>query len=121
MRIPAWLKGTLLLAVTFAGGVASGVYYERGHAPSGHAAGTDGHAAMHRLVGDLDLDTAQQQAVAEIFARHQKDVDAAWHAMQPNVRATLDSTHQEILAVLRPEQAEKFRAMMQTMHPPGHR
>ena len=121
MRTPAQLKGTLLLVVTFAGGLAAGIYYERRHAPAPPAVALSAHDAMHRLVRDLDLDSAQQQAISEIIARHQKDVDATWHAMQPHVRSTLESLHNEVAAVLQPEQAVKFRKMMETMHPGGHR
>lgn len=121
MRIPAWLKGMLLLAATFAGGVAAGIGYERRQAVGQHAGAMEDHGAMQRLVRDLDLDSLQQQAITEILTRHQKDVDATWHLMQPHVRATLDSTHQDIERVLRPEQLATFRTMMQRMHPAGHR
>jgi hypothetical protein len=121
VTIPPWARGTLLLAVTFAGGVALGVIYERRQAPAHDTVGLKAHDALHRLGSDLNLDAAQQKAVTEIFARHQKDVDATWHAMQPHVRATLDLTHQEILGVLRPEQAAKFRKMIETMHSGRHR
>jgi Spy/CpxP family protein refolding chaperone len=122
VTVPAWLKGTLLLGATFASGVAAGVYYERWDGQPMHGAvAMNAHDAMHRLVRDLELDATQQQAIAEILARRQKDVDATWHAMQPHVRATLESTHQEIARVLRPEQAVKFRKMIDALHPPGHR
>lgn len=121
MTIPRWAKGTLLLAVTFASGVVIGVVYERRQVPARDAVRLEAHDALHRLASDLNLDSAQQQAITEILSRHQKEVDAAWHAMQPHVRATLDSSHEEILGVLRPEQAVKFRRMMETMHPAGHR
>lgn len=121
MTIPVWVRGMLLLAATFAGGVAAGVGYERRQRPAHDVVGLDAHEAMHRLVLDLDLDSVQQQKISEIIARHQKDVDATWHAMQPHVRATLESTHEEIAGILRPEQAVKFRSMIQRMHPAGHR
>jgi hypothetical protein len=101
--------------------MAAGVGYERRHPAAHEAVGVGAHEAMHRLVRDLDLDSAQQQAVSEIIARHQKDVDATWHAMQPHMRATLESTDAEIARILRPEQLVKFRSMIQTRHPEGHR
>jgi hypothetical protein len=121
MTMRPWVRGTLLLVLTFAGGVAIGVTYERRQVSAHDVTNVQGHDALHRLATDLELDSAQQQAITEIFSRHQKEVDATWHAMQPHVRATLDSTHQEILGVLRPEQAAKFRKMMERMHPAGHR
>lgn len=66
---------------------------------------------------DLDLDSAQEVAIARILERRQKTIDATWNSLQPHVRATLDSTHQEILGVLRPEQATKYRERMGVMHP----
>jgi hypothetical protein len=116
-----WVRGTLLLVAMFAAGVAAGVGYERRHVATHDAASVEAHDAMHRLVRDLDLDSAQQQAIAEIIARHQKDLDTTWHAMQPHVRATLESTHHEIESVLRPEQAVRFRKMFSSTHPAGHR
>jgi hypothetical protein len=121
VRVPVCLRGMLLLAVTFASGVALGVAFERRQALPNGAPGLKAHDALHRLNGELNLDSSQHKAITEILARHQKDVDTTWHAMQPHVRATLDSTHQEILDILRPEQAVKFRKMMETMHPAGHR
>lgn len=117
MTVPAWVKGTLLLAVTFTAGVVTGVGYERRHTPAHGAARTDAHHVMRRLTDELGLDSAQGQAIAAILARRQGTVDSTWHAMQPHVHAALDSTLQEILGVLRPEQVAKFRKMVDAMHP----
>jgi hypothetical protein len=76
---------------------------------------------MRHLMRGLDLESDQQRAISEILARHQSEVDATWRAMQPPVRATLDSTSREIEAVLRPEQAAKYRRMMETTHGSSHR
>lgn len=121
MKIPVWIKGTMLLAVTFVAGVTVGVTYERRQVPTHGSTATDAHDAMHHLTRDLNLDPAQERAIAEILARHQFEVDATWHAMQPHVRATLDSTSQEILAVLRSDQAATYRKMTETMRPSQHR
>lgn len=116
MRVPAWVKATLLLAVTLAAGVVVGVAYERHRAAAHHAVGMDAHDAMHHLARELNLDSAQQTAIAQILARHQGEVDSTWHAVQPHVRATLDSTMQEIARVLRPDQLAKYRSMMEAAH-----
>lgn len=115
MIVPAWMKGTLLLMLTLAAGVAIGIGYERRRTPAHQAVGMDAHDVMHRFTRDLDLDPAQQTAIAQILARHQGEVDSTWHALQPHVRATLDSTQQEIIRVLRPDQAAKYREMMQAV------
>jgi hypothetical protein len=41
--------------------------------------------------------------------------------MQPHMRATLDSTSAEIIAVLRPDQAATYREMIEAAHPQHHR
>jgi hypothetical protein len=117
VTIPVWVKGTLLLAVTLAAGVVIGVGYERRRAPAHDPAVMDSHHVMQRLRHHLGLDSAQQQAIAAILARRQGTVDSTWHAMQPHVRATLDSTLQEIVGVLRPDQVAKYRKMVEAMHP----
>lgn len=113
----SWLKGALLLLVTFGAGVALGVGYERRHGPAHEAAAMDAHHVLQHFSRELGLDSAQVQAIRSILTRHQTAVDSAWHAMQPRVSATLDSTLQEILGVLRPEQVTRYRKMIEEMHP----
>jgi hypothetical protein len=115
LMIPAWLRGILLLAVTLTIGVAIGVTYERRHAPAHQASGT--HHLLEHLTDRLELDSAQQQAIAAILARRQHAVDSTWHSLQPHVRATMDSTLREIAGVLRPDQTAKYRRMVEGMHP----
>lgn len=117
MTAPAWMKGTLLLAVAFTAGAVTGVGYERRRTPAHDAARMDSHHVMHRLKDDLGLDAAQEKAIAAILARRQGAVDSTWRAMQPHVHATLDSTTQEILDVLRPDQVAKYRKMVEARHP----
>ena len=74
------------------------------------------HHLTRRLKEELALDPAQEQAIAAILARRQGAVDSTWHAMQPHVHATLDSTLREILGVLRPDQSAKYRKMVESMH-----
>ncbi len=121
MRLPPWLRAVLLLAVTLIAGVAVGVAYERHRAAAHQPVGMDAHDAMHHFARELDLDSAQQTAIAQILARRQGEVDSTWHAVQPHVRATLDSTMQEIAGVLRPDQLAKYRRLMEAAHPAGHR
>ena len=116
MTIPAWLKGTAVLTVTLAAGVAIGITYEGRHERPA-AIPMDALHVMHDLHTELDLDSTQQAAIAAIFARRQGTVDSTWHAMQPQLRAALDSTHAEIMKVLRPDQVAKFRKLVGAMHP----
>jgi hypothetical protein len=115
--VPTWVKGTLLLAGTLTAGVVIGVSYERSRTPVHEAAGMASHDVLHHFTRELGLDSTQQGAIAAIFARRQGVVDSTWHAVRPHVRATLDSAHHEILRVLRPEQAERFRKMVAARHP----
>ncbi len=113
----AWVRGALLLAVTLTAGIVIGVGYERQRTSTHETPGVSSHDVMHNLTRELELDSAQQQAIAAMFARRQSAVDSTWHAVRPHVRETLDSAHQEMLRVLRPDQAVKFRKMVEARHP----
>ncbi len=113
----AWVKGALLLAATLTAGVVIGVSYERQRAASHEAPEISSHDVLHHFTRELGLDSAQQWAIAAVFARRQGAVDSTWHALRPHVREMLDSAHQEIVRVLRPDQAAKFRTMVEARHP----
>ncbi|MEX2154206.1 MAG: hypothetical protein WD825_12775 [Gemmatimonadaceae bacterium] len=115
MTVPAWVKGTFLLALVLITGIAIGVGYERRRVPSHEPAGS--HHMLERLKDQLGLDSTQERAIAAILARRQGAVDSTWHVLQPHVRATMDSTLHEIMGVLRPEQATKYRQMVGMLHP----
>lgn len=117
MTVPVWLRGTLVLAVTLAAGVIIGVQYQRSRPPAHDGSGPAAHYLQRHFARELDLDSAQQQAVAAIIARRQEAVDSAWHRLEPHVRATMDSAHREIRALLRPDQAEKYHRMVAQHHP----
>ena len=104
----------------FAVGVATGIGYERRQGRSHQAMRSGAHDMIHHLAAELDLDSTQQQAIQEILARHQSEVNSTWHAMRPHVRATMDSAYREIVAVLKPGQAEKFRRLMDGSHSMTH-
>jgi hypothetical protein len=111
------VKGVLLLSLMLASGILIGISYERRRSPSHDSAGTDTHHMLSRFERDLELDSTQRKAIAAILSHHQVAVDSTWHAVQPHVRAAMDSTLQEILAVLRPDQAAKYRQMVEARHP----
>lgn len=115
-----WLQGTLLLLVTLSTGVALGVTYERRRTPASTYPALDSRHLMERFGRDLELSNAQRAAIDTILLHRQRGVDARWREMQPHVRATLDSTFQEISRVLTPEQAAKFRAMVEAAHATGN-
>src|SRR5262249_50868517 len=108
---------SVLLALVFVAGVATGVFYERPHDRAHQAVATDVHGLLHGLTRDLDLTAAQQDTIDQILARHQRDVDSSWRVMQPRVHAALDAAVEEIAGVLTPAQAAKFRTLMDGRHP----
>ena len=114
---PVWLRGALILLLTFAAGAAAGVGYDR-HVSSAHRApAMDAALVVQHMRLLLGLDSAQTAEITTILAHHQHAVDSSWRAMQPGVRANLDSTLREIMGVLKPEQVGKFREMVHVMHP----
>ena len=114
---PAWLGGALILALTFAAGAAAGVGYDRHMSSARTTPPMDEKHVLQHMQLLLGLDSAQTAAIATILAHHQHAVDSSWHAMQPQVRANLDSTLRDIMTVLRPDQVEKFRNLVHVMHP----
>lgn len=115
MPLPTWAKGSLLLLLALLTGVVLGMGYERRRVLQ-HG-DTGAHHMLERLTDRLELDSAQQASIAAILARRQGTVDSTWHVLEPHVRATMDSTLREIMGVLRPDQAAKYRAMVGKRHP----
>lgn len=111
------MKGALVFAMTLAAGVAIGIGYERRRAPAHEASPMQAHDVLHRITHELELDSAQREAIATILARRQGTVDSTWHAMRPHVRAALDSTLDEIVGILRPDQVARYREMIEARHP----
>ena len=114
--LPVWVKGTLMLGLTFTAGVLAGVSYERRRPPAHHDSRADAQHVLGRLRDQLGLDSGQERTIAAILARRQQTVDSTWHLMQSHVYATMDSAHQEILRVLRPDQAAKYRSLVGRTH-----
>ena len=76
MTLPAWAKGALLRAITLSAGIAIGVGYERRRAPTHEASAMRSHDVLHRIAHELELDSAQREAIAAILARrHPRIVD----------------------------------------------
>ncbi len=66
-------------------------------------------ALEKRLTRKLDLDDKQQQQVHAFFEKNLEQRRALNQQVQPQVRMVNLQTFQEINAVLRPEQQERFR------------
>src|SRR5262249_53360590 len=119
MTVPTAVRGALLLVLVFVGGVASGILFERQQSPRHDSASADTHTLLRRLATELDLTPAQQETIDQILVRPQKDRESTWHEMQPRVHAALDAAEKEIVTVLTPEQAAKFRQLTGRHHEPG--
>ena len=122
-----WFKGSLLLAATLSAGIAIGIWHGRsyspGAAPDGESVGMRiGHEHVMQLLGQaLKLDSTQRLAILATLHRHQAHIDSAWGTLRPHVSATMDSTHAEIMNLLRPEQRAAFEQMMTHGHGGSHR
>jgi hypothetical protein len=115
--MPAWTRGTLLLAAVFLLG--GGVGYDIGRSPHGRAAAVnpmEPHTFVKRLTRDLNLDSSQSAAILAVMLRRQAEIDSAWRALRPTVRATIDSTQREIVATLRADQRQRYMKLFQTAH-----
>lgn len=115
---PAWMRGSLLLAAVLGAGLLIGFQFgrtrPRGVAPAQNA--MDSATMMRAFDRDLSLDSAQHAGIAAVLGRRQAGIDSAWRALQPNVRAAMDSTQMEIVAILRPDQRSKFLALLRRAH-----
>ena len=99
---PRSVRGLLAVVAIFALGIVFGAalsfaIVHHGGRPGRMGLRHDGPVAIERMTRRLDLDASQQEKVRAIVERG--------HA---RMRGSLDETRQEIRAVLRPDQQEKF-------------
>jgi hypothetical protein len=66
------------------------------------------HDMVRRLTRELDLTTAQQQAVDSIMAQNEVEFQLLEKDMRPRMRAFLIRTRAQLDSVLTPAQREKF-------------
>lgn len=112
----ASIKGWLLLVAVFVAGGGAGYAIGR-DAPASRATNPmEPHAFVQRLSGDLALDSAQRTSIIGILTRRQAAIDSAWRALQPSVRATMDSAQTDIIAVLRPGQRARYVQLFRAAH-----
>jgi hypothetical protein len=57
---------------------------------------------------ELGLDSLQRVRVDSVFARRRVQIDSFWKGPGRSLRAIMDSTRQEVRAVLTPEQRARF-------------
>jgi uncharacterized membrane protein len=122
------LAGTILLLVFVAGALAGGAVVRwmdhpvepppdavafRGPRPGGMRGRGPGGAALDPgLAARLELDSAQQDAIARIFDEHRKRSDELLGRVQPELVAELDQARSEIRKLLNPSQQQAFDQWM---------
>jgi hypothetical protein len=77
---------------------------DRGRPPPSYAA---------RLEADLELTSAQREAVDTILARRESDMQELWQEMQPRFDALRDTIRAKIMDVLNDEQQQRFRELLE--------
>lgn len=104
-------------------GAVLGIAIDRHLLPQSH--GHDNTAAafhqvsMASLHERLDLTDEQRASIEAIIARRHSSLAAAWQVLHEQLGATVDSVHQEIEAVLTPEQRSEFREWLRDFRPDG--
>lgn len=75
---------------------------------------------FHALLDTLGLSDEQRRAMDSVLSHFQRNVEASWEALQPDLTATIDSATQQIEAILTPEQRATFRAWRHAEHQLQH-
>ena len=114
--IPSWSKGIFWLAIAVIAGFAAGVGFERQRGQTMSRSPMDPINVMRVLDKSLALDSAQHAAIVAVLTHRQAAIDSAWTALQPNMRAAVDSSQMEIARLLRPDQATKFLQLIRSTH-----
>jgi len=65
-------------------------------------------AAMRELRVQLELTDEQIAAINAIVARRQETVQRTWEQLRPEVQEAMRDVHEEIAALLNPDQAARF-------------
>lgn len=72
----------------------------------------EGQTTIERFADDLGLTAAQRTEIEALLDRYRASTRELWHEVRPKYRALMDSVRNEIEAVLTPEQAEQYRALL---------
>ncbi len=109
------LRAGAVLLVVFAAGALSGTVFERHHI--GRVAASvsllgENQVAMDELRDYLDLDDEQVAKIHAVIAENQHTVQLMWEQFRPEVQDAMRGVHNQIAALLRPDQAERFHAWL---------
>jgi Spy/CpxP family protein refolding chaperone len=124
------LRVGLVLAVTFAAGLAGGVALDRRvlatpsrHAEARHGARADsadsaGHAdrghtpVIERFATELKLTDQQRSEIETILDHYRTQLRSMWQDVRPRYSAIMDSTRTRIEGVLTPDQVRQYRTLL---------
>jgi Spy/CpxP family protein refolding chaperone len=121
------LRVGLVLALTFAAGIAGGIAIDRRvlAAPGGRATERGmarleggpregrGHTpVIERFATDLGLTPEQRTEIETILDHYRLSMRAVWQDFRPHYGAIMDSTRTRIEQVLTPQQVEQYRALL---------
>lgn len=117
----------LVLLLVFAAGMITQAWTSRlrmQHMRGGmmHGRAPFGAARDHHFGEELGLDSLERSHVDSIFAKRRVQIDSFWKGPGRALREIMDSTRQEVRAVLTPEQRARFdklRAERRPGHPAG--
>jgi Spy/CpxP family protein refolding chaperone len=103
----------LLLLMVFAAGMITEAWVfrfrsQRMHSPMAGGRAPFGPERDHHFGEELGMDSLQRTRVDSIFARRRAQIDSFWKGPGKPLRALMDSTREEVRAVLTPEQRARF-------------
>lgn len=103
----------LLLLMIFAAGMITEAWVRRFRTQRMHTMMTGQRAPFgaerDRHFGeDLGMDSLERARVDSIFARRRVQIDSFWNGPGKSLRSIMDSTREEVRAVLTPEQRARF-------------
>ena len=104
----ARLVAAMLLAITFVSGGLAGMALEEGLGLDWFDFLDEDVRRDQRLVDGLQLTGSQRASVQRILDGQERRLEAYWSARLPEMQAIVDRSHEEIRALLTPEQRAVF-------------
>lgn len=118
--IPSWVRGSLVLLLTFGTGAAVGFAAGRRQPAAMPANAMEPAVLLRTFDRELSLDSSQHERIARVLSSHQRVIDSAWMAVRPVVRSAVDSAQDEIVAILTADQKIKYHQLLRAAHPGMH-
>ncbi|MEP7087604.1 MAG: hypothetical protein ABI884_09730 [Gemmatimonadota bacterium] len=114
---------SLLLLMVFAAGMVTEAWVRRFRSQRVHTMMTGERAPFgaerDRHFGEeLGMDSLERVRVDSIFARRRVQIDSFWNGPGKSLRQIMDSTREEVRAVLTPEQRARFDRRHMDRRPP---